>query len=135
LEQENDDVANEYIETKLDLTRKLEESRDECNVAKNELIRCKNDYQIRINDSQDTNTKLTNELEELKKIWRSQSEKYESDLERNGVIIQEYKQICNTLSNKVVFFYFLLIFADDLWSFLNLTFLYRSKNGLTSKIY
>ena len=41
------------------------------------------------------------ELEQLKQLWRKQSDKYESQIERNGVIITEYKQICNTLSNKV----------------------------------
>ncbi len=101
LEQENDDLASEYIEAKVSLSRQLEEFKEGYEVARNELARCKTEYQNRLNDSVDTSKKLTGELDQLKKIWRRQSEKYEGELERNGIIIQEYKQICNTLSNKV----------------------------------
>ena len=100
LEQENDDLATEYIDSKLSLSKQLDEYKDGYEVARTELTKHKTDYQNKLNDSVDTNRKLMSELEQLKKIWRRQSEKYEGELERNA-IITEYKQICNTLSNKV----------------------------------
>jgi hypothetical protein len=101
LEQENDDLATEYIDTKISLSQQLENIKDDFELAKTELTKYKTDYQNKLNESLDTNKKLMNELDQLKQLWRKQSDKYESQLERNGVIITEYKQICNTLSSKV----------------------------------
>jgi uncharacterized protein YukE len=101
LEQENDDLANEFIDNKMALSKQLEDLREENDSMKNEINKYKKDYQNKINESNDTNSKLTNELDQLKQLWRKQSEKYESELERSNIIINEYKQICNTLSNKV----------------------------------
>ena len=101
LEQENDDLANEYIESKITLSKQLEEIRDEYDMTKAELSKFKSDYQNKLNESADTNKKLMSELDQLKQLWRKESDKYESELERSGIIITEYKQICNTLSNKV----------------------------------
>ena len=101
LEQENDDLANEYIESKINLSKQLEETKDNYEFTKAELTKYKTDYQNKLNESFDTNKKLMSELDQLKKIWRKQTDKYELELERNSVIIAEYKQICNTLSGKV----------------------------------
>jgi len=101
LEQENDDLANEYIESKISLSKQLEEYKDGYEVTKNELAKTKTDFQNKLNESLDTNKKLIGELDQLKKIWRKQTDKYEAELERNSIIITEYKQICNSLSNKV----------------------------------
>jgi hypothetical protein len=101
MEQENDDLANEYIDSKIALSKQLEELRDEHELMKNEFVKYKTDTQNQINESTDTNKKLLIELEQLKLLWRKQSDKYESELERNNVIISEYKQICNKLSNKI----------------------------------
>jgi hypothetical protein len=101
LEQENDDLANEYIDSKMALSKQLEEVRDDYELVKNELMRYKTDYQNKLNESYDTNKKLVNELDQLKKLWRKESDKYDSELERNNIILAEYKQICNTLSGKV----------------------------------
>lgn len=104
LEQENDDLANEYIESKINLSKQIEDYRDGYEITKAELIKYKTDYQNKLNESHDTNKKLMNELDQLKKIWRRQTDKSEGELERNTIIITEYKQICNTLSNKVISF-------------------------------
>ena len=101
LEQENDDLANEYIESKINLSKQLEENRDDYELVKNELVKYKTDYQNKLNETHDTNKKLSNELDQVKQLWRKQSDKYENDIERNSIIIAEYKNICNTLSNKV----------------------------------
>lgn len=101
LEQENDDLANEYIDAKIALSKQLEDLRDDYEVVKNELIKYKTDYQNRINESNDTNKRLMSELEQIKKMWRKESERYQSELERTNIIISEYKHICNTLSGKV----------------------------------
>jgi Rab GTPase-activating protein 1 len=100
LEQENDDLANEYIESKINLSKQLEEHKDDYELVKNELFKYKTDYQNKLNETNDTNKKLTSELDQVKQLWRKQSEKYENELERNNIIIGEYKNICNTLSNK-----------------------------------
>jgi hypothetical protein len=101
LEQENDDLANEYIDNKMTLSKQLDDLKEEFDSLKNETNKNQIDYQDRINESNDTNSKLTNELDQLKQLWRKQSEKYESEIERSNIIINEYKKICNTLSNKV----------------------------------
>jgi len=100
LEQENDDLANEYIESKINLSKQIEDNRDDYELVKNELFKYKTDYQNKLNETNDTNKKLTSELDQVKQLWRKQSEKYENELERNNIIISEYKNICNTLSNK-----------------------------------
>jgi hypothetical protein len=41
------------------------------------------------------------ELDQIKTLWRKESDRYEHELERSNVIIAEYKQICNKLSNKI----------------------------------
>lgn len=113
LEQENDDLANEYIDSKIALSKQLEDLRDDYEVVKTELVKYKTDYQNRINESNDTNKKLLSELEQIKKMWRKESEKYQGEIERTNIIISEYKQICNTLSGKVRIFVvdFFLLFC------------------------
>ena len=101
LEQENDDLANEYIDSKISLSKQIEEQKDDYEIVKSELIKYKTDYQNKLNESLDTNKKLMSELDQIKQLWRKQSDKYESELERNNIIISEYKQICNSLSSKV----------------------------------
>lgn len=101
LEQENDDLANEYIDNKMALTKQVDELRDENEQMRSELARYKADFQNKMAESNDTNKKLMGELDQIKQLWRKHSDKYESELERNTVIISEYKQICNTLSGKV----------------------------------
>lgn len=101
LEQENDDLANEYIDAKIALSKQIEDLKDNYEIAKNELVRYKTDYQNKLNENLDTNKKLMSELEQIKELWRKQAEKYESELERNNIIISEYKNICNSLSSKV----------------------------------
>ena len=101
LEQENDELASEHIDSRLALTRQLDELREDYDLVKTELIKYKADYHQRLGESHDTNKKLSNELEQLKQLWRRQSDKYEADLERGQVIIGEYKQICSTLSSQI----------------------------------
>ena len=101
LEQENDDLANEYIDNKMALSKQVDELREENEQMRNELARYKADFQNKMAESNDTNKKLMGELDQIKQLWRKHSDKYESELERNTVIISEYKQICNTLSGKV----------------------------------
>lgn len=119
LEQENDELANEYIENKLGLSKQLEELRDDYEIVKAELLRYKTDYQNNLNEINDTNKKLKIELDQIKQLWRmdnqkfeqeieqfkklslNEKEKYESVIERNSHIINDYKQICNSLSSKV----------------------------------
>ncbi len=85
LEQENDDLANEYIESKINLSKQLEDYKDNYELTKSELTKYKTDYQNKLNESFDTNKKLMSELDQLKKIWRKQTDKYEAELERNTV--------------------------------------------------
>ncbi|RNA13087.1 rab GTPase-activating 1 isoform X2, partial [Brachionus plicatilis] len=119
LEQENDDLASEYIEAKISLSKQLEELRDDYEIVKAELLRYKTDYQNNLNEVSDTNKKLKIELDQIKQLWRidnqkfedqiqqanqlslEQTQKHQSEMQRNTRIIQEYKQICNSLSGKV----------------------------------
>jgi hypothetical protein len=101
LEQENDDLANEYIDYKVANTKQMEELRDDYEVVKSELIKYKTNYQSKISESSETNKRLMSELDQIKTLWRKESERYEVELERSKVIINEYKQICNKLSDKM----------------------------------
>ena len=107
LEQENDDLANEYIDAKIALSKQLEDMRDDYDVVKGELVKYKTDYQNRLNEANDTNKRLLGELDQIKKLWRRESEKFQAELERSNIIISEYKHICNALSGKVTFHIFL----------------------------
>lgn len=119
LEQENDDLANEYIDAKIGLTKQLEELKEDYEIVKSELLKYKTDYQNSLNETNDTNKRLKIELDQIKQLWRKDNQKFESqieqikqfrsdeslkyekEIERNNHIINDYKQICNTLSNKV----------------------------------
>ena len=41
------------------------------------------------------------ELDQIKSLWRKEAERYEQEIDRSNLIINEYKQICNKLSNKI----------------------------------
>ena len=119
LEQENDDLANEYIDAKVSLSKQLDELKEDYEIVKSELLKYKTDYQNSLNEINDTNKRLKIELDQIKQLWRKdnqkfesqieqinqmrsdESQKYEKEIERNNHIINDYKQICNTLSNKV----------------------------------
>jgi hypothetical protein len=98
LEQENDDLAGEFIDSKVSTGKQIDELKDDYEVVKAELIKYKTDYQNKYSESSDTNKRLMSELEQIKTLWRKESERYEHELERSTVIIGEYKQICNKLS-------------------------------------
>jgi hypothetical protein len=55
LEQENDDLANEYIDTKVSNAKHIEELRDDYDVVKGELLKYRTDYQNKFTESSDTN--------------------------------------------------------------------------------
>lgn len=101
LEQENDDLANEYIDHKVNATKQVDELKEDYELVKTELIKYRSDYQAKFTESADTNKRLMSELEQIKSLWRKDTERYEHELERSQVIINEYKQICNKLSNKI----------------------------------
>jgi hypothetical protein len=101
LEQENDDLANEFIDTRISLNKQIEELRDVNETLKNEQKKSQFDVKVKLVDSEETNKKLQQELESLKQLWRSQTDKYEYEIERQHTIINEYKQICNKLSTKI----------------------------------
>jgi Rab GTPase-activating protein 1 len=101
LELENDDLANEFIDNRMSLSKQLDEQRDLNEQLKLELARFKRDSHLLVNEHEDTIKKYSKELEALKNLWRTQSEKYEHEIERQQVIINEYKQICNKLSTKM----------------------------------
>lgn len=101
LELENDDLANEFIDSRMSLSKQLDEQRDLNEQLKLDLAKFKRDSHLLVNEQEDTIKKYSKELEALKSLWRNQSEKYEHEIERQQVIINEYKQICNKLSTKI----------------------------------
>ena len=101
LEQENDDLASELNDTRISLTKQIDELREANESLRNEQKKSQFDLKAKLQDSEETNRKLQQELESLKQLWRSQTDKYEYEIERQHTIIGEYKQICNKLSTKI----------------------------------
>ena len=101
LEQENDDLANEFVDTRIGLNKQIDELRDANEALKAEQKKQQFDNKVKLTDSDDTNKKLQQELDSLKQLWRTQTEKYEFEIERQQTIINEYKQICNKFSSKI----------------------------------
>jgi len=101
LEIENDDMANEMIDSKIQLRKQLDEARDALESSKMEFDRFKADMVGKNAENEDMIGRYAKELETVKGLWRTQTERYEFEVERQQTIINEYKNICNKLSMKI----------------------------------
>ncbi|CAG2220309.1 GAPCENA [Mytilus edulis] len=97
LEQENDDLAHEMVESKLKLGSELDKYKDQCEELSGELVVTKK----LLKDIQEEKQRLEVESSQVKEMCRRELEKSEADGKRNAVIIADYKQICSQLSERL----------------------------------
>lgn len=97
LEQENDDLAHEMVESKLKLGSELDKYKDQCEELSAELVLAKK----LLKDTQEEKQRLEVESQQVKEMCRRELEKSEADGKRNTVIIADYKQICSHLSERL----------------------------------
>lgn len=96
-EQENDDMAHELVESKLDLTKKLDVSQDTCEALTRELMQTKK----RLVDTEEEKIRLEVESQQIKEMCRRELDRLETNNSRNTAIITDYKQICSQLSDRL----------------------------------
>ncbi|XP_052225511.1 rab GTPase-activating protein 1-like [Dreissena polymorpha] len=97
LEQENDDMAHELVESKLNLTKQLDQSQDLSESLTRELMTTKK----KLLETEEEKQRLETESAQVKEMCRRELERLETDNSRNSVIITDYKQICSQLSERL----------------------------------
>ncbi|UYV73160.1 RABGAP1 [Cordylochernes scorpioides] len=97
LEQENDDLAQELISSKLQLRTELEAAQENVEGLTRDLSTTKSSLQ----DAEEEKKRLETEVNQLKEVCRRELQQLELDLTRSQTIIAEYKKICNQLSYRL----------------------------------
>ncbi|XP_052788930.1 rab GTPase-activating protein 1-like isoform X2 [Mya arenaria] len=97
LEQENDDMAHELVESKLNLSKKLDASQDLSESLTMELMTTKK----KLLETEEEKQRLETESSQVKEMCRRELERLEADNTRNTAIIADYKQICSQLSERL----------------------------------
>ncbi|KAL4219350.1 Rab GTPase-activating protein 1 [Mactra antiquata] len=97
LEQENDDMAHELVESKLNLSKKLDTSQDLSEALTRELMQTKK----KLVETEEEKQRLDLESQQVKEMCRRELERLETDNGRNTAIIADYKQICSQLSERL----------------------------------
>ncbi|XP_041370237.1 rab GTPase-activating protein 1-like [Gigantopelta aegis] len=97
LEQENDDLAHELVESKLVLRSELDAAEDQCeNLSKDVVLTKKLLF-----ETEEEKKRLETESAQLKEMCRRELDRAESESVRNAAIIADYKQICSQLSARL----------------------------------
>lgn len=97
LEQENDDMAHELVESKLSLGKQLDEAKDTSESLTAELIVTKK----KLSETEEEKQRLETESQQLKEMCRRELDRLDSENKRNAIIIADYKQICSQLSERL----------------------------------
>lgn len=97
LEQENDDLAHEMVESKLKLGSELDKYKDQCEELTAELTLARK----LLKDTQEEKQRLEEESKQVKEMCRRELIKAEAEAKRNTAIIAEYKQICSQSSERL----------------------------------
>ncbi|XP_055895788.1 rab GTPase-activating protein 1-like isoform X1 [Biomphalaria glabrata] len=97
LEQENDDLAHELVDSKLNLNNQIDTLTDKCL----ELDRDLKQTSHLLKETEDEKKRLDAESKSLKEMCRRELERAESESKRNTAIIADYKQICTQLSERL----------------------------------
>lgn len=97
LEQENDDLAHELVDSKLTLKSELDEVQDQNKEMKTDLAKSKK----LLKDTQEEKQRLEVETQQVKEMCRKELDRLESENSRNTVIVADYKQICTQLSERL----------------------------------
>ncbi|CAL1530550.1 unnamed protein product [Lymnaea stagnalis] len=97
LEQENDDLAHELVESKLTLNSKIDHLEDRCSELDRDFKHTSN----LLRETEDEKKRLDAESKSLKEMCRRELERAEAESKRNSAIITDYKQICTQLSERL----------------------------------
>uniref|UniRef100_T1K374 Rab-GAP TBC domain-containing protein n=1 Tax=Tetranychus urticae TaxID=32264 RepID=T1K374_TETUR len=97
LEQENDDLSHDLVNSKLQLGKQLEIAEDKADCLQKELIVTK---QLLI-DVVDEKKRLEDEIKQVKEVFRKATAKTDIDIKRDAKIIEQYKEICSKLSERL----------------------------------
>ncbi|ESO96116.1 hypothetical protein LOTGIDRAFT_116192 [Lottia gigantea] len=97
LEQENDDLAHELVESKLILRSELDNVEDTNELLTQDLVKTKK----ALKETEEEKKRLEYESSQLKEMCRRELDRAESESSRNTLIIADYKQICSQLSERL----------------------------------
>lgn len=97
LDTENDSLARELVNSKIDMRREIDKSEDTRDALEKELEGTKS----LLSEESDERTRLEGETDQLKTLLKREIEKFEGDLTTKENVIAEYKVICSNLSEKL----------------------------------
>ncbi|XP_051556060.1 rab GTPase-activating protein 1-like [Myxocyprinus asiaticus] len=97
LEQENDDLAQKLVTSKIALRTALDQTEDQVDELTKELLKTK--QLLRITEEQKKGKE--EEASQLKEMFRRELDKAESAIKRSNNIIADYKQICSQLNTQL----------------------------------
>lgn len=97
LERENDDLASELVNSKIQLRKELDEIEDRYDIVNKELLLSKS----QMLETEEEKKRLEVEVHQLKELCRREAEKSADNDTRNQAIILDYKQICCQLSERI----------------------------------
>ncbi|XP_035276393.1 rab GTPase-activating protein 1-like isoform X1 [Anguilla rostrata] len=97
LEQENDILAHELLNSKVVLRRHLDQVEDKAEQLNQELLEAR----LQLLDSTEEMQVQEEATTKLKEVFRAQLEEAESQRETSNAIMAEYKQICSQLSSRL----------------------------------
>ncbi|XP_035824832.1 rab GTPase-activating protein 1 isoform X2 [Aplysia californica] len=97
LEQENDDLAHELVDSKLYLRSQIDTLEDKCTLLDRDYTQTSK----LLKETEDEKKRLDAESKQLKEMCRRELERAESESTRNSAIIADYKQICTQLSERL----------------------------------
>ncbi|XP_050389744.1 rab GTPase-activating protein 1 isoform X1 [Patella vulgata] len=97
LEQENDDLAHELVESKLALRSELDSVEDTNEILTQDLMVTKK----ALKETEEEKRRLEYESSQLKEMCRRELDRAEAEGSRNTLIIADYKQICSQLSERL----------------------------------
>ncbi|CAG5128923.1 unnamed protein product [Candidula unifasciata] len=97
LDQENEDLAHELVESKLAMKSQIDTLEDRCNELEKDLTQTSK----HLKEAEDEKKRLDAESKSLKEMCRRELERAETEAKRNSVIISDYKQICTQLSERL----------------------------------
>ncbi|KTG45319.1 hypothetical protein cypCar_00043316 [Cyprinus carpio] len=97
LEQENDDLAQKLVTSKIALRNALDQTEDQVDELTTELLKTKQLLMI----TEEEKKGKEEEASQLKEMFRKELDKAEADITRSNNIIADYKQICSQLNAKL----------------------------------
>lgn len=97
LEQENDNLAQKLISSKVALRKALDKAEDRVDELSEELLQARH----RVQATEEEKREKEEETAMLKEVLRRELEKAEQEVKRSTGIISDYKQICSQLTDRL----------------------------------